>query len=98
VTLFLDIRLALNICSTAGFLPCPQVYLVGGYDADGPTYHNSLYMLDLTAGRQWKQLPSMLHKRCYIGEVVFQVGPQAATMQYLCICTSMSTPALLGET
>lgn len=49
-----------------------QVFLIGGYDADGPTYHNSLYVLDMNNTRQWRQLPSMLHKRCYIATLLFQ--------------------------
>jgi hypothetical protein len=51
------------------------VYLIGGYDADGPTYHNSVHVLNCASGSlQWRQLPSMFHKRCYIGAVLFQVG------------------------
>ena len=53
-------------------LLCVQVFLIGGYDADGPTYHKSVYRLDLTT-RQWRQLPPMLLKRCYIATVLFQV-------------------------
>jgi hypothetical protein len=49
------------------------VYLIGGYDADGPTYHKSLYVLDLLS-RQWRELPGMLLKRCYIATVLFQVN------------------------
>ncbi len=65
------------------------MYLIGGYDADGPTYHNSVHVLNCASGSlQWRQLPSMFHKRCYIGAVLFQVGEMSGQPTLIFIGTS----------
>ena len=48
-----------------------QLFIVGGYDATLPTYHSSLWCLDLRS-MHWTKLTSMEYRRCYIGTCVWR--------------------------
>ena len=47
------------------------MYIIGGYDSNGPVYHNSNWCFNLTT-KEWNELSPMLDKRCYIGTVLLE--------------------------
>ena len=48
------------------------MYVYGGYDNEGPVYHDSLLCLDLEAPYPlaWQELAPMEHRRCYVASAV----------------------------